>query len=182
MKLSISNNPDFAEKLMSTFFAGASMSDEKERECEKIWKECNNDRSEVLKIVVDICGNVDSSQTRYLRAIAWSFNSIKYAQERIEAINKYLSNKLYLKAFENNVITLNYGTKKGEKFHRAIFLEYLATAYNSIKDYEECEATYIKIIELDTDIPNGYMLLADFYKRHGKIDLAIDTLKNAKKH
>lgn len=182
MKLSISNNPDFAEKLMSTFFAGASMSDEEERECEKIWKECNNDRSEVLKIVVDICGNVDSSQTRYLRAIAWSFNSIKYAQERIEAINKYLSNKLYLKAFENNVITLNYGTKKGEKFHRAIFLEYLATAYNSIKDYEECEATYIKIIELDTDIPNGYMLLADFYKRHGKIDLAIDTLKNAKKH
>ncbi len=181
MKLSISNNPDFAEKLMSTFFAGASMSDEEERECEKIWKECNNDRSEVLKIVVDICGNVDSSQTRYLRAIAWSFNSIKYAQERIEAINKYLSNKLYLNAFENNVITLNYGTKKGEKFHRAIFLEYLATAYNSIKDYEECEATYIKIIELDTDIPNGYMLLADFYKRNGKIDLAIDTLKNAKK-
>lgn len=44
MKLSISNNPDFAEKLMSTFFAGASMSDEEERECEKIWKECNNDR------------------------------------------------------------------------------------------------------------------------------------------
>ena len=28
MKLSISNNPDFAEKLMSTFFAGSSMSDE----------------------------------------------------------------------------------------------------------------------------------------------------------
>ena len=69
MKLSISNNPDFAEKLMSTFFAGASMSDEEEKECEKIWKECNNDRSEVLKIVVDICGNVDSSQTRYLRQL-----------------------------------------------------------------------------------------------------------------
>lgn len=181
MKLSISSNPDFAEKLMSTFFAGASMSDEEEKECEKIWKECNNDRSEVLKIIVDICGNVDSSQTRYLRAIAWSFNSTKYAQERIEAINKYLSNKLYFNAFKNNVITLDHGIKKGEKFHRAIFLEYLATAYNSIKDYEECKATYMKIIKLDTDVPNGYILLADFYKRHGNIDLAIDTLKNAKK-
>lgn len=181
MNLLTSNNPDFAEKLMSTFFVGTSMSDAEEKECEKIWKECNNNRSEVLKRVVDICGNVDSPQTRYLKAIAWSFNSTKYAQERIEAINKYLSNKLYFDAFKNNVITLDYGIKKGEKFHRAIFFEYLATAYNSIKDYKECEATYIKIIKLDTDIPNGYMLLADFYKRHGNLDLAIDTLKNAKK-
>lgn len=181
MKLSITNNPNFAEKLMSTFFAGASMSDEEEKKCKKIWKECNDDRSEVLKIVVDICGNVDSPQTRYLRAIAWSFNSTKYAQERIEAINKYLSNELYFNAFNNNVITLNHGIKKGEKVHRAIFLEYLAIAYNSIKNYEECEATYIRIIKLNTDIPNGYILLADFYKKHGKVDLAIDTLKKAKK-
>ena len=54
----------------------------------------------------------------------------------IEAINKYLSHELYLNAFKNNVITLDHGIKKGEKFHRAIFLEYLATAYNSIKDME----------------------------------------------
>ena len=181
MNISRNNNPEFAEKLMSTFFAGTPMSGEEKNECEKIWNECNNDRSEVLKKVVDICGDINSSQTRYLKAIAWSFNSTKYAQERIDAINQYLSNELYFNAFKDNVITLDHGIKKGEKFHRAIFLQYLATAYNSIKDYKNCELTYFRIIKLDTEVPNGYVLLADFYKRHGKIDLAVDTLNKGKK-
>ena len=45
-------NPDFAEKLLSTFYCGASMSHEEEMECNKIWKEYDNVRFDVLKKVV----------------------------------------------------------------------------------------------------------------------------------
>lgn len=181
MKISRINNPDFAEKLMSTFFAGGKMNAEEEQECEKIWQECNNNRSEVLKKVIQICGDIDTPQTRYLKAISWSFNSTQYSHERIEAINNYLSKELYYEAYRNNGITLDYGTAKGEKFHRAVFLGYLATAYNSIKDYNNCEETYKKIIKLGTGTPNGYVLLANFYRKSGNIDIAIETLCDAKK-
>lgn len=49
MSISRINNPDFAEKLMSTFYCGASMNAEEEQECKKIWEECNNVRFDVLK-------------------------------------------------------------------------------------------------------------------------------------
>lgn len=181
MSISKINNPDFAGKLMSTFYMGAPLSDEEQTECEKIWAENDNNRSEVLKKVVEICGDINTPQTRFLKAQAWSFNSTIYSKERIEAINNYLSNELYFEAFKNNVVTLEKGEKKGEKFHRALFLEYLATAYNSLKDYDNCERTFKEIIELGTDVPNGYCLLADFYRKRGNLDLAIETLKSGKK-
>ena len=90
MSISRINNPDFAEKLLSTFYCGSSMSHEEEMECQKIWKECNNVRFDVLKKVVDICGDIDTPQSRYVKAMAWSFNSIIYSEQRIIAINDYL--------------------------------------------------------------------------------------------
>ncbi len=173
--------PDFAEKLLSTFFAGASLTDAEQEECEKIWRECNNSRKEVLLKVVNLCGDIDTPQTRYIKALAWSFNSTQYAKERINAINKYLSNELYFDAYKNQVTTIEKGIKEGEKFHRTTFLQYLATAYNSIKDYENCEVTYKKIIKLRKRNELGYIFLADFYRKRGNLDLAISELTKCKK-
>lgn len=174
-------DPNFAEKLLNTFFAGASLTDDEQKECENIWKECNNSRQEVLLKVVNFCGNINTPQTRYVKALAWSFNSTKYAKERINAINEYLSNKLYFEAYKNDITTINKGIKEGEKFHRVMFLQYLATAYNSIKDYENCEITYKKIINLRKNSELGYILLADFYRKRGNIDQAIYELVKSKK-
>lgn len=181
MAISKINNPAFAETLLSTFYAGGSMSLEEEQECEKIWKECNNVRFEVLKKVVEICGNVNTPQSRYVKAMAWSFNSTIYSEQRIVAINEYLTNTLYYESFKNNVVTLEKGRKKGEDFHKVTFLKYLADAYNSLKQYDKCEETYLKIIKLNTVIPNGYIYLAEFYKKRGNLDKAISTLYNGKK-
>ncbi len=181
MSISRINNPDFAEKLLSTFYCGSSMSHEEEMECQKIWKECNNVRFDVLKKVVDICGDIDTPQSRYVKAMAWSFNSIIYSEQRIIAINDYLNNKLYFDSFKNNVVTIEKGMKKGEAFHRVSFLKYLADAYNSLKQYDKCEQTYLKILEQKTIVPNGYIYLAEFYRKRGDLDKAIQTLYDGKK-
>ena len=89
--------------------------------------------------------------------MAWSFNSIIYSEQRIIAINDYLNNKLYFDSFKNNVVTIEKGMKKGEAFHRVTFLKYLADAYNSLKQYDKCEQTYLKILEQKTIVPNGYI-------------------------
>lgn len=181
MSISKINNPDFAEKLLSTFYCGTSMNYEEEMECNKIWKECNNVRFDVLKKVVDICGDVNTPQSRYVKAKAWSFNSTMYSEERIAAINEYLNNELYYKSYKNNVVTLEKGRKKGEAFHRASFLKYLADAYNSLKQYDKCEQVYLDIIKLNTIVPNGYTCLAEFYRKQGNLDKALNILYDGKK-
>lgn len=181
MSISKINNPDFAEKLLSTFYCGVSMTNEEEIECSNIWKECNNIRFDVLKKVVEICGNVNTPKARYVKAMAWSFNSTIYSEQRVNAINDYLNNELYYEAYKNNAVTLEKGRKKGEAFHRVIFLKYLADAYNSLKLYDECEKVYLDIIKQNTIIPNGYIYLADFYRKRGNLDKAIEVLYSGKK-
>lgn len=181
MSISKINNPSFAEKLLSTFYCGASMTYEEKIECEKIWKECNNIRSDVLKKIVEICGDVDTPQSRYIKAMAWSFNSTTYSEQRIVAIHDYLKNELYYDSYKNNVITLEKGRKKGEAFHRVTFLKYLADAYNSLKQYDKCEQVYLDIIKQNTIVPNGYIYLADFYRKRGNLDKAINVLYDGKK-
>lgn len=181
MSISKINNPDFAEKLLSTFYCGASMNYEEKAECEKIWKECKNVRFDVLKRVVDICGNLDTPQSRYVKAMAWSFNSTIYSKQRIAAIKNYLENELYYDSYKNNVITLKKGRKKGEAFHIVTFLKYLADAYNSLKQYDKCEQVYLDIIKQNTLVPNGYIYLAEFYRKRGNLDKAINALYDGKK-
>lgn len=181
MSISRINNPDFAEKLMSTFYCGASMNAEEEQECKRIWEECNNVRFDVLKKVVEICGNINTPQSRYVKAMAWLFNSTMYSSQRIDAINDYLNNKLYYDSYKNNVVTLEEGRKKGEAFHRVTFLKYLADAYNSLKEYDKCEQVYLEIIKQKTLVPNGYIYLADFYRKRGNLEKAIKVLQEGKK-
>lgn len=173
-------NPDFAEKLMSTLYAGGNLNDEDYEKCKQIWNECDNERSKVLNKVVEYCGNINSSQTRYLKAIAYSFNTVNYSKERISAINNYLNKKLYGNAYNNLSITIEKGINYGKKVHTAIMIEYLSQAYQHIKDYENEEKCYKKIIELKISVPNGYILLANFYRKRKNIDDGINLLKKAK--
>lgn len=69
-------DPNFAETLMSTFYAGGEMSPDDYKRCQEIWNVHNNNRSEVLKNVIELCGNINTPQTRYIRALAWSFNRV----------------------------------------------------------------------------------------------------------
>ena len=173
-------NPNLAEALMSTFYAGSEMSDEYKNKCELIWKELNNDRSEILKKVVYLCGDIDTPQTRYLKALSWSFNRIEFSTQRIDSINDYLSHELYEKAYISLVGSLKYGIEYGKRFHIANMLQYLAQAYCHLKDYDNEEKTYKRIYELNILIPNGCVLLAKYYKKRNNIAKAIETLKNEK--
>lgn len=181
MSISKINNPDFAEKLMSTFYCGSIMSSEEEIECQKIWNENNNVRFEVLKRVVEICGDIDTPQARYIKAIAWSFNSVIYSNERIKAINHYLNNKLYKQAYINMVCTIDKGLKYGEKVHIMTMLQYMADAYCHLKMYDKEEETYKKIYDLKVIIPNSCIGLAKFYSKRGQRDKAIELLRKEKK-
>ena len=174
-------DPNFAEKLMSTFYAGGDMSETDYKKCQKIWAEHNNNRSEVLKIVVELCGNVDTPQARYIRAIAWSFNSVMYSSERINAINDYLGKELYFKAYKNNSQTIDKGLKYGTKVHIARMLRYMADAYSHLKMYEKEEEIYLKIYDLGIIIPNGCVSLAKYYSKRGQKEKAILILEKEKR-
>jgi hypothetical protein len=174
-------DPNFSELLMSTFFMGANMSEQDKLKCESIWKEKNNDRSEVLKVVVDLCGDINTPQTRYIKALAWSFNSVEYSRNRIDSINNYLNNELYEKAYINLAPTIENGITYGKKFHIGIMLQYMAQAYCHLKDFENEEKTYIKIYELNLLVPNGSILLAKFYKKRNNLRKAIEVLEGSKK-
>lgn len=175
-------DPKLAESLMSTFYAGKSTLEHDKLKCESIWRENNNDRAEILKIVVKLCGDVDTPQTRYIKALAWSFNKMEYSNERIESIKLYLNNDLYEKAYINKAFTLEKGKDYGKKVHTGIMLQYLAEAYCHLKDYDNEEMIYKKIFELNTIVPNGNVLLAKFYKKRGKLKQAIEVLNNGKKN
>lgn len=174
-------DPSFAEKLMSTFYMGGGMSEEDEKRCEKIWSNHNNNRSEVLNVVVELCGDVDTPQARYIRALAYSFNSVSYSEQRIDAINNYLNNKLYKKAYENYGVAIEKGVKYGEKLHITVMLQYMADAYCHLKMYDKEEETYLKIYDYKIISPNGCVKLAKFYSKRGQIEKAIDLLKKGKK-
>ena len=157
------------------------MTDEEQKQCNKIWKENDYNRSKVLLKVVEICGNVDSPQSRYIKAIAWSFNSVIYARERIDAINDYLSKDLYEKAFHHNSWMSETEIEESRNSHIAMMTKYLADGYYSIKDYDNAEKTYMKIASMPVFIPNGYLLLADFYAKTKRLDDAINLLKASRK-
>ena len=174
-------DPNFAELLMSTFYMGGNMSEQEQIKCESIWKENNNDRSEVLKIVVDLCGDINTPQTRYLRALAWSFNRVEYSQNRIDSINTYLNDELYEKAYINLASCIENGMEYGKKVHIATMLQYMAQAYCHLKDFENEEKIYKEIYELGLLVPNGCILLAKFYKKRNKLSKAIEVLESGKK-
>lgn len=174
-------NPDFAEVLMSTFYAGGDMTESEYEQCKQIWIDHNNDRSEVLKIVVELCGDINTSQTRYLKAISWSFNKVEYAEQRIQSITNYLDNKLYKKAYENSASSINKGINYGKKVHIMTMLQYLADAYCHLKDYEKEEDTYLQMYDLNIITPNCCVKLAKYYAKRGQKEKAIDILKKEKK-
>ena len=164
---------DFAEKLMSTFDVGGDMSDIDYLKCEKIWEINNRDRSKVLKVVVDLCGNVDTPKARYLRAKAWSYNRMIYSKEKVESITEYLNNELYDEEYKNA-----YDAEWAKKFHISLMLQSLAEAYHHLKDFKNEEETYIRMYNVGISVPNGCTLLAKFYWKMNQKDKAIALLEN----
>lgn len=174
-------DPNFAETLMSTFYAGGEMSPDDYKRCQEIWNAHNNNRSEVLKNVIELCGNINTPQTRYIRALAWSFNRVEFSEQRIESINMYLNNELYKKAYENSAAAINKGIKYGKKIHIVIMLKYLADAYCHLKMYDKEEETYLKIYNLKPVVPNGCISLAKYYSKRDQKKRAIELLEKEKK-
>lgn len=174
-------DPSFAEVLMSTFYAGGNMSEEDYKKCKRIWEENNNDRSKVLQIVASLCGNVNTPQARYIRALAWSFNRVEFSEQRIKSINEYLSHELYKKAYQNLAVSSEKGIKYAEKLHRMIMLQYLAEAYCHLKMYDKEEEVYLKMYNLKTLKPNACVKLAKYYSKRGQKERAIELLRKEKK-
>ena len=164
-------NPHLAEVLMFDYGPGGELTDADYEMCQKISYECNNDRSEILKVIVELCGNIDTPKMRYIRALAWSYNRVEYSEQRIAAINDYLSKTLYTPAYSNH----------GKKLHIETMLQYLADAYCHLKNYEKEEETYLKMYRLRIVTPNVCVKLAKYYSKRGKKEKAINILKNEKK-
>lgn len=164
-------NTHLAEVLMFDYGPGGELSEADYEMCKKISSECNNDRSEILKVIVELCGNVDTPKMRYIRALAWSYNRVEYSEQRIAAINDYLSKSLYTPAYSNY----------GKKTHIATMLQYLADAYCHLKNYEKEEETYLKMYKLRIITPNVCVKLAKYYSKRGQKGKTIDILKKEKK-
>ncbi len=174
-------NPHLAEVLMFDYGPGGELSENDYDMCQKISNECNNDRSEILKVIVKLCGDIDTPKMRYIRALAWSYNRVEYSEQRIAAITNYLNHTLYTPAYSNYGVSIDKGLNYGKKLHIETMLQYMADAYRHLKDYENEEKTYLKIYNLKLVIPNGCVKLARYYAKRGQKEKAIDLLKKEKR-
>ncbi|MBR2708209.1 MAG: hypothetical protein IKE90_02100 [Bacilli bacterium] len=174
-------NPHLAEVLMFDYRPGGELSEEDYAMCQKICDENKNDRSEILKVIVKLCGNIDTPKMRYIKALAWSYNRVEYSEQRIEAINNYLNHTLYTPAYSNYGVSIDKGINYGKRLHIETMLQYMADAYCHLKDYENEEKTYLKIYNLKLITPNGCVKLARYYSKRGQREKAINILKNEKR-
>ena len=180
-KISYEPNPHLAEVLMFDYGPGGELSEADYKMCKKISAECDEDRSKILKVIVELCGNIDTPKMRYIRALAWSYNRVEYSEQRIAAINDYLSKTLYTPAYSNYGVSIDKGLNYGKKLHKEIMLQYMADAYCHLKNYEKAEETYLKMYKLRITTPNVCVKLAKYYAKRGQKEKAIDTLEKERK-
>lgn len=180
-KVTYESNPHLAEVLMFNYRPGGELSEKDYDMCQKIYKENNNDRSEILKVIVKLCGDIDTAKMRYIRALAWSYNSVEYSEQRIEAINNYLNDTLYKPAYSNYGVSVDKGLNYGKRLHIETMLQYMADAYCHLKDYKNEENTYIRMYNLKLITPNGCVKLARYYAKRGQREKSIEILKKEKR-
>lgn len=174
------NNPDFAYKLFSTMGIGSvAMSDYEEKLCSEIWDECNHVRSDVLIKCVQICGNVNTSLARYVRAKAWSWNIVCYSNNAISAIIDYLNHDLYEDSFKDNIIFDNYNKRKNHHLFN-MYLD-LGKAYEGAKKYDEAIDVYNESKKFVCS-QTPYIKIANRYKSMKEYDKALMELEEARKN
>lgn len=170
--VSLVNNPDFAEKLFGTLSVGPTTTPEEAELCKEIWRDCDNNRFEVLKKIVEICGNVDTPQARFIKAKAWTWNSTAYSKEAAEACESYLRGEIY-----SNLNEIKNGFIKG---HLADFHVAAGKAYANyrVKDYKKSDMHFEAAIELSPK-PQIYSIYAATLRQTKRHNQAVELLEKA---
>lgn len=105
--ISLINNPDLALKLFETLSVSTgTLTGSEKRIIDDILRTCK-DRQDVLNKVVEICGEPNTSQQRYIYAMAYSWSNKEYRRRAIKYLEMYLSNPLYEDIYLNRFSYLN---------------------------------------------------------------------------
>lgn len=176
------SNPNLAEKLMCTLSVGYDLSEKDLKKCQKIWQQCNNDRSTVLKKIISLCGNIDTPQTRYLKAKSWAWNKVEYCDYAIESLEYYLNNPLYEKIYTHRIHNINDTIEDKKNMHLCEMNRYLAQSYEKKQNFEKALEVYNNCFKYDDmSTPNIYLDLANIYRKMNRLNQSINILEKAKK-
>lgn len=172
-KYSMYNNPKLAEQLM--FGSSDNKIDEIN---EKLWKKFDGNRFKYYLNIVKICGKPTTPRSRYVIAMAYSWNSTKYCKEAIKYLELYLSKRLYKeKCISNGTFT----TEQRTKLHLCEMHSYLGNAYKDNKDYKNAIKNYSIALSYNPNRTSPYLRLAEIYYYNHEIEDAISILEKAKK-
>lgn len=138
-----------------------------------VCKDCTNIQ-ESLNKVIEYCEEPVTPKARYLYAITYAWSRVIYNERAIYYLEQYLSGDLYAKYTDTYEKRLN---------HLGQMYDYLIDCYKKDlkfdKALEVCDYFLTNINENDIYI---HYQQADIFKRQNKLQLAISSYENAKKH
>ena len=172
-KYNLTNNSIFAEKLFSYIGVGKPLNKEDERECEKIFNECERSRFKYFDKIIEICGNEDSSRARYIRAMVYSWHSTIHSKDAIKCTEYYLNNELYKDSY-NEICNFDFikclpFTRNKMKKYFHLYSMFIMQAKNFEHDKQ-----FLKAIEIYEDCKK-YTLFIDKYDKDRSLTKTIDN-------
>lgn len=179
--ISLNNNPDLALKLFETLSVSTgTLTVNEKRIIDGILRTCK-DRQEVLNKVIEICGEPNTSQQRYIYAMAYSWSNKEYRRKAIKYLEMYLMNPLYDDIYLNRFSYLNEPTESRKDKHLISMHNALGEIYEKEYMFEEALANYEKSISLNPYNPLLYRKKVGVLIKIGKINEALIFLENVKK-
>lgn len=175
------NDPDLAYALISSL--GLSSKDHISRKAQKIISICKTQKDVLLK-AIELCGNGDTPQQRYVKAYAYSHLGASYRPQAINSIELYLSGPYFEKNMVgHHVIFGQTMSQENEiKIHKEIMFEWLASAYEGEYEFEQAYKYFTEAYDLVPFYSTALVGAARVLIKMNKLDNAIALLEKAKQN
>ncbi|MDD6807924.1 MAG: DnaD domain protein [Oscillospiraceae bacterium] len=177
------NNPDLALKLFETLSVSTGTLTQKEQSViNDILSTCKT-RQDILNKVVEICGEPNTSQKRYIYAMAYSWSNKEYRKKAIKYLELYLSNPLYEDVYLNRFSYYNEPIESRKNNHLNSMHQTLGEIYEKEYDFDNALINYEKAIQYDPYNPITYRKKVGTLIKMNKIEEAIiflDIIKKSK--
>ncbi len=180
INLKLTDNPNLALNIFHTLSVGYNSSFLEKILIKYILKDCK-DRQDILNKVIEVCGEPNTPQKRYIYAITYAWSNKEYRNKAIHYLELYLNNELWEESFIHKFRNINDTFEIQKKDHIYDLTKYLAEIYEKEYQFNEALKNYEKMIKLDPYLPFGYNGKISIMIKKNKIDEAIQYLKVIKK-
>ena len=127
--MGIINKPRLAMNILNSLSAGYDFSKLEQLEIDLATKKCKT-RQDIINKAIEICGEPDTPQKRYIYAKGYGWSNKEYRKHAIEYINLYLNNPLYEDIYMYRFHNIDDSIEQRKNDHILEMKEMLADTYN----------------------------------------------------